>query len=508
MARIGGMKLMVRFVAVMCCCLLGLTTVYGAADNVGSDDSKGMFSGLFSGLTTSVFSKNKVKNENKNSERNVEESLFAQVVDDDNNGNGANGRKITICHIPAGNPDNAHEIEILESALSSHLAHGDYVGACDGGDDGDDYECIASDFLNGGFESVLGVLPPKAFGFIGDDKIPGWSTSATDKKIEIWKNGYIGVPAYRGEFFAELNANEVSKLSQSLLVTEGDRVVWSLAHRGRMGEDSMNVKVGPVGDAVLQKVVATNNDSWVTYTGQYVVPDDVKEIELVFEAVDTATGNFAMGNFVDDVKFYVLESEHCDYGGAPDDNGEGGEVNSDEVLIVDQGDAYWSANDGELLTGVYPLMSACGKYRSKYRKFNFWTTQTLDKLESEKLARRGVNYFDCLQYFYQEVQENDLMQELRNDVETVLDSEVDFWEIERARGAKEGVHYIDRETNTVKVGRADGGLVNLNDSGTIVDDPLGNIDNPRPGVHYYNRVDGKFYIGTVNGGVDVIFMEN
>ena len=39
--------------------------------------------------------------------------------------------EVTICHIPPGNPGNAHTITIPESALAAHLAHGDTIGACD-----------------------------------------------------------------------------------------------------------------------------------------------------------------------------------------------------------------------------------------------------------------------------------------------------------------------------------------------------------------------------------------
>lgn len=43
----------------------------------------------------------------------------------------AGGPKVTICHIPPGNPGNAHEITVSVNALPAHLAHGDYEGACD-----------------------------------------------------------------------------------------------------------------------------------------------------------------------------------------------------------------------------------------------------------------------------------------------------------------------------------------------------------------------------------------
>lgn len=38
-----------------------------------------------------------------------------------------NNDKITICHVPPGNPDNCHEITISMNALQTHLNHGDRI---------------------------------------------------------------------------------------------------------------------------------------------------------------------------------------------------------------------------------------------------------------------------------------------------------------------------------------------------------------------------------------------
>ncbi|MBW1683964.1 MAG: hypothetical protein JRS35_02765 [Deltaproteobacteria bacterium] len=43
--------------------------------------------------------------------------------------------KVEICHVPPGNPGNAHTIEVDASALPAHLAHGDYEGECIDDDD-------------------------------------------------------------------------------------------------------------------------------------------------------------------------------------------------------------------------------------------------------------------------------------------------------------------------------------------------------------------------------------
>ena len=41
-------------------------------------------------------------------------------------------KKITICHVPPGNPSNVQTITISKKALKAHLAHGDFFGNCDG----------------------------------------------------------------------------------------------------------------------------------------------------------------------------------------------------------------------------------------------------------------------------------------------------------------------------------------------------------------------------------------
>jgi hypothetical protein len=61
-----------------------------------------------------------------------------------NNGNGNNGNdpssarsqyqeKVVICHIPPGNPENAHTISVSPNAVPAHLAHGDTLGPCPNG---------------------------------------------------------------------------------------------------------------------------------------------------------------------------------------------------------------------------------------------------------------------------------------------------------------------------------------------------------------------------------------
>ena len=53
----------------------------------------------------------------------------------------ADTQKTTVCHIPPGNPANAHTICVGNAAVPAHLDHGDFVGTClcnGSGSDGSD----------------------------------------------------------------------------------------------------------------------------------------------------------------------------------------------------------------------------------------------------------------------------------------------------------------------------------------------------------------------------------
>src|SRR5712691_8565314 len=43
---------------------------------------------------------------------------------------GRGQQKVAVCHMPPGNPANAHTLTLPEPAVRAHLAHGDTLGAC------------------------------------------------------------------------------------------------------------------------------------------------------------------------------------------------------------------------------------------------------------------------------------------------------------------------------------------------------------------------------------------
>jgi len=53
-----------------------------------------------------------------------------EEIEDDEEETDNEESETEVCHIPPGNPGNAHTIEVGSSAVRAHLAHGDYVGEC------------------------------------------------------------------------------------------------------------------------------------------------------------------------------------------------------------------------------------------------------------------------------------------------------------------------------------------------------------------------------------------
>ncbi|MEV4196338.1 DUF7507 domain-containing protein, partial [Streptomyces toxytricini] len=133
--------------------------------------------------------------------------------------------------------------------------------------------------------------------------VPGWRTTATDHRIELWRSGFQGVPAAEGTQFAELNANEVSTLYQDLATTPGTKLYWRLHHRGRLGQDTMALDIGAPGAAVEQRRFTDGTSAWGYHTGTYTVPAGQTTTRFAFRSVAAAGGAPTVGNFLDGVFF-------------------------------------------------------------------------------------------------------------------------------------------------------------------------------------------------------------
>ena len=276
---------------------------------------------------------------------------------------------------------------ITEDILSaSIIVHNDFDkdGVVDIVDVDDDNDGIYdSDECEGAFcfESIVNESfeDPDISGFaiLNESSVPGWYSTATDKKIEIWESGFSGVNSYDGNQHVELNANSYGALYQNLCLTPGTEMSWSVRHRGRAGTDVMQLRIGAdIASATVQETMTTDNTAWVLYSGTYTVPLGQTNTVFIFEAVSTANGSISVGNFIDDVKINILVPETCldsDGDGYPnnidldsDDDGctDTDEFYKDNSADGDDGGEYGTGtpavdpDSGAVIGASYTLVSA------------------------------------------------------------------------------------------------------------------------------------------------------
>jgi hypothetical protein len=207
--------------------------------------------------------------------------------------------------------------------------------------------------VNGGWHAYAGG--PNQILFLDqnqpDQVVPGWKTTAGDQYIEIQRqvsgfaqDGTSRSGAYfdthnaqpaDGNYFAELNANQMAAFYQDIEAVVGQTYYWSVKHRGRQfaanQTDTMLVKIGPPNNLAIQSGVkryrpvndpysgspiygdpdpqtvsvfeTALEDGWVRYQGSYT-PSLSETIRFQFEA---STGG-SVGNFLDDVQFTVFKA--------------------------------------------------------------------------------------------------------------------------------------------------------------------------------------------------------
>ena len=165
------------------------------------------------------------------------------------------------------------------------------------------------DIPNGGFETTLLPVPAGGQLTMLESNVPGWKTTATDHMIEIWGSGFLGVPAYEGIHFAELNANQVAADYNTSTIPKGQPLTFSFAHRGRAGVDVMNVTVidagadGVFGTAddttLMNQNYSDGTAAWGAYSKDLGTASG-NPVRLVFNSV-SSVGGPSLGNFLDAV---------------------------------------------------------------------------------------------------------------------------------------------------------------------------------------------------------------
>lgn len=159
--------------------------------------------------------------------------------------------------------------------------------------------CAPVALENGSFETPS--IAANSWSSVLESTVPGWETSATDNRIEIWRSPFQGVPVPQGSQFAEINANQRATMFQDVATTPGETIRWQVQHRGRTGVDVMEVRLGAPDATLALQTTASTGLTWTTYSGLYTVPAGQTTTRLAFVSISSANGNATFGNFIDDV---------------------------------------------------------------------------------------------------------------------------------------------------------------------------------------------------------------
>lgn len=120
-----------------------------------------------------------------------------------------------------------------------------------------------------------------------------------------------------GDQWAEIAGEDLNNtLYQSVATVPGTVMTWTLAHKGLLGVDVMQVEIGATVDSLIPQeatpetgtgddnpVHITDDTTWRTWTGTYTVPPGQTSTVFGFHGISTSTGYDNMGNLIDDIGF-------------------------------------------------------------------------------------------------------------------------------------------------------------------------------------------------------------
>ena len=184
----------------------------------------------------------------------------------------------------------------LNGSINYVVSDGDYIFAASGRSG---LQIINKIRANQSFEDPVISVNYK---ILNENLVPGWETTASDNKIEIWTSGFLDVTSFEGNQHVELNANRIGALYQIFYLKPGSVIDWSVRHRGRNGTDEALVRIGAsLTSATTEATMLSPNTSWILYSGTYTVPLGQTNTYFIFES----TTNSSIGNFIDDVQINV-----------------------------------------------------------------------------------------------------------------------------------------------------------------------------------------------------------
>jgi len=162
--------------------------------------------------------------------------------------------------------------------------------------------------VNAGFEAP--TLPSDTYSILDQSKVPGWKSTASDQKIEVWSTPFNGVSAFEGNQFAEINANMQETLYQDVTgIAAGEKLTFQLAHRGRLTVESMRFTITDLGTdgiygtaddiTLFAKTYSDGTANWGFYTSATESPILSTGDTIRVSFVSLTAGSY--GNFLDAV---------------------------------------------------------------------------------------------------------------------------------------------------------------------------------------------------------------
>jgi hypothetical protein len=150
------------------------------------------------------------------------------------------------------------------------------------------------------------IVGPGDWTYINQSAVPCWMALDSDNLIEIWGNGFLGVPSYSGNQFVELNSISNSTVYQNFQSIPGANVTISFAHHGRGGIDVMALEIGPAGGPYTNLgFFSAGTSQWNYNTVNYTFPaGSPTTYSLRLRAVSAAISAGA-GNLVDAISMCV-----------------------------------------------------------------------------------------------------------------------------------------------------------------------------------------------------------
>ncbi|MCV6621082.1 MAG: hypothetical protein OIF51_04945 [Cellvibrionaceae bacterium] len=171
--------------------------------------------------------------------------------------------------------------------------------------------------VNEGFErpdlNATCGIPGSGFDQIDQSAVQGWLTTAPSQAglscgpssgspIEIWSDGFLSVPAFEGNQFAEVNAESVARLYQEVCLTANESVNYQYYHRARaQANETTRASLHDAAGALVFSGpldAVSLGDGWVQHSGALTNDAVAGARQFSFESLSPAS---PVGNFIDNI---------------------------------------------------------------------------------------------------------------------------------------------------------------------------------------------------------------